>query len=371
MSERTKHIFFFFAGTLIVLFLAGCSSMRSIGKVPSKKQRREFAQYPNFEGKEFHNLYPITDTLLCVDSTRAPLEKKIRKYSKRPKLSQPMPSVKTDLKAAVYDKPTITWLGHSTYLVQSKEITILVDPFLSDFASPLWYINRSIPGSHVFKVKDLPKIDLILITHEHYDHFDYKTMRKLRKKHIPTIVPIGVGTLLKHWGWKSADYQEVYWGDTISIRPDIKITSTPSQHWSGRWVRMKRRMLWTSYVLDIDGYRLFLSGDGGYNKHFKDIGDAYGPFDLAILENGHYNPEWPLNHSFPEQTRHTAQDVQARMVLPVHWGKLAPAYHAWNDPIKELLEHLDELEIPATVPMIGQPYTIGEDPLREVWWDFE
>lgn len=309
--------------------------------------------------------------MLYIDSTRVPLEKKIRKYSKRPKLSQPIPSIKTNLKEASYENLTITWLGHSTYLIQTKEITILVDPFLSNFASPLWYINRTIPGSHVYKVKDLPQVDLILVTHDHYDHFDYKTMRKLRKRHIPTIVPLGVGTLLKHWGWKSRDYQEVYWGDTLTIGPDIQLTSTPAHHWSGRWVRKKRRMFWTSYVLDIDGHRLFLGGDGAYNKHFKDIGDAYGPFDLAILENGHYNLEWTQNHSFPEQTRHTVQELQAQMVLPVHWGKLAPAYHPWNEPIKLLLQFMDEMEIPVTVPQIGQPYTVGDLPLREVWWDFD
>lgn len=371
MTTFAKRMTYAVIYVIAITSLVGCSSIRSIGRFPSKKKRSEFAQRPNFEGKEFFNLYDASDSLIYVDSTRVPLEKKIRKYSKRPKLSQPIPSIKTDLKTATYDKPTVTWLGHSTYLIQSKGFNILVDPFLSDFASPLWYINRTMPGSHVYKVKDLPKIDLILVTHDHYDHFDYKTMRKLRKKHIPTIVPLGVGTLLSYWGWKSSDYKEVYWGDTLTINPDIKITATPTQHWGGRWIKKKRRTLWASYVVDIDGYRLFLGGDGGYNKHFKDIGDAYGPFDLAILENGHYNLEWPKNHSFPEQTAHTAQDLKANMVLPVHWAKLAPAYHVWNEPIKMYLELMDEVGIPVTVPQIGQPYTVEDTPYREVWWDFE
>lgn len=356
----------------VITLIAGCAQVRSIGTFPSKKTRKKFAQYPNHKGKEFYNLYEIYDTLLYVDSTRKPLEKKIRKYYKRLKLSQPMPSVERDLKAdTVFDRPTITWFGHSTYMIQSKGFNILVDPFFCGFASPLWYINRTIPGSNPYKLKDLPPIDLILVTHDHYDHMDYRSMRRLRKKDIQTIVPIGVGIQLKYWGWKSDSFEEMYWGDTITINPDIKVISTPAHHWSGRWIHKKRRILWTSYVLEIDGYRIFLSGDGAYNKHFKDIGDTYGPFDLAILENGQYNLEWPTNHSFPEQTAHTAQDVKAKMILPVHWAKLAPAYHVWNEPIKMFLEFMDEAGIPVTVPRIGEPYTIGDPPKRDVWWDFE
>lgn len=355
---------------LAVVLHAGCSSIRSIGNYSYKKRQVEFAQYPNFRDGVFKNLHDTSDSLLYVDSLRVHIESKLRKFSKRPKLSQAIPSVKTNLRDTVFNKPTIVWFGHSSYMIQSKGFTILVDPVLSDYGSPVWYINRSMPGSHTYKPKDLPPVDLVLITHDHYDHLDCKTIRKLRKSGAHAITPIGVGSLLDYWGWKSERLQEVYWGDTVNIAPDIRIISTPTQHFSGRWLK-KNRTLWTSYVLEIHGYKLFLSGDGGYNKHFKDIGDKYGPFDLAILENGQYNLEWSKNHSFPEQTIHTAQDVKARMVLPVHWARFAAAYHVWNEPIKQLLPLLDKAGIPVTVPRIGQPYTIGDPPMREVWWDFE
>jgi len=294
----------------------------------------------------------------------------MRKFSKRPRVSQPIPSVKSNLKDTLFDRPTIVWFGHSSYLIQSQGFKILVDPVLSDNASPLWYFNRSMPGSHIYKTKDLPPIDMVLITHDHYDHLDCHTMRKLRKTNTHAVVPIGVGSYLKQWRWKPDRYQEVYWGDTVELAPDIRLISTPTQHTSGRFLK-KRLTLWTSYVLEIHGYRLFLGGDGGYNKHFKDIGDQYGPFDLAILENGQYNLDWAKNHSFPEQTVHTAQELNARMVLPVHWGRYAAAYHLWNEPLKELLPLMEEVEIPVTVPRIGEPYTIGDPPKTEVWWDFE
>lgn len=354
-----------------ILFLSACSTIRSVGRYPTKERRAEFAKlYPNFTNDEFKNLYDTSDSLIYVDTSRVCVEVKMRKFSKRPKVSQPIPSVKSNLKDTVFDRPTIVWFGHSSYLIQSQGFNILVDPVLSDNASPLWYFNRSMPGSHIYKTKDLPPIDMVLITHDHYDHLDCHTMRKLRKTNTHVIAPIGVGSYLKQWRWKSNRYREVYWGDSIELAPDIRLISTPTQHTSGRFLK-KRLTLWTSYVLEIHGYRLFLGGDGGYNKHFKDIGNKYGPFDLAILENGQYNLDWAKNHSFPEQTVYTAQELNTRMVMPVHWGRYAAAYHLWNEPIKELLPLMEEVEIPVTVPRIGEPYTIGDPPKTEVWWDFE
>lgn len=355
----------------ILMLLSGCSVVRSVGRYPSKERRAEFTvRYPNFVDGEFKNLYDVTDSLIYVDTTRVSKNVPLRKFSKRPKLSQPMPTVKTHLKDTIFDRPTIVWFGHSSFLIQSLGFNILVDPVLSDNASPLWYFNRSIPGSHIYKVKDMPRIDAILITHDHYDHLDAHAMRLLRRGNARVIAPIGVGSYLKQWRWKPNRYQEVYWGDTVHLAAGIRLISTPTQHTSGRWIK-KRMTLWTSYVLDIHGYRLFLGGDGGYNKHFKDIGNTYGPFDLALLENGQYNIDWARNHSFPEQTARAAQELRAKMVFPIHWARFAAAYHLWNEPLKEILLLMKMIGIPVTAPRIGEPYTVGDPPKVEVWWDFE
>lgn len=369
MSNLRNIITFFYILLGSIFILSSCSVIRSIGKYPPKKRQVEYAQLPNYRDKTFYNLYS-TDTILYLEN-RAPQETKMRKFRKRPKLSQDVPSVKTNLLDTIFPETTIVWFGHSSYLIQSKGFNILVDPVLSGYASPLFYFNRSMPGSHIYKPKDLPPIDLIVITHDHYDHLDCSTLRKYKKKkNTKAVVPLGVGTLLSYWNWKPDRYREVYWGDTIDLDKNIRIISTPAQHRSGRWTK-KDRTLWSSYVLEIHGHRIFIGGDSGYNKHFKDIGDKYGPFDLAILENGQYSTEWPKNHSFPEQTVHTAQELKAKMVLPVHWGRYAAAYHLWNEPIKEILPLMDAIHIPVTVPRIGEPYTIGDPPKREVWWDFE
>lgn len=368
MLKQTQLTIQFITLLAIVFSFSSCSVIRSVGKYPSKKQQAEFALLSNYKDGTFRNFYP-TDTLLYIRD-RVRKEKTNRKFRMRPKLSKEIPSIKTNLIDTSFSQPTLIWFGHSSYLIQSKGYNILVDPVLSDYASPLFYFNRSIRGSHIYKAKDLPPIDMILITHDHYDHLDCHTIRKYRKKETNAIVPLGVGRLLDHWGWKSNKFQEVNWGDSIQIADDIYLVSTPQQHRSGRF-KKKDRTLWTSYVLDIHGCRIFIGGDGGYNKHFKDIGDKYGPFDLAVLENGQYSVEWPKNHSFPEQTIHTAQELKARMVLPVHWGRFAAAYHSWNEPILEFLPLMDEIGIPVTFPRIGEPYTIGDPPKREIWWDFD
>lgn len=367
MFDRKQTITFLVWTLATVVTLSGCSVIRSIGKYPSKEKEAEYALLPNYKERSFQNRYN-TDSIPYIEQ-RVQREK-TRKFRKRPKLSKEIPFVKTNLKDTLFAEPTIVWFGHSSYLIQANGFNILVDPVLSDYASPLWYFNRSMPGSHQYRFKDMPSIDLILITHDHYDHLDCSTIRKFRKKNTRAIVPLGIGSLLTQWGWKTDHFKEVNWGDTIEVDNRVRVISTPTQHRSGRW-KKKGRTLWTSYVLEIGNQRLFLGGDGGYNRHFKDIGDQYGPFDLAVLENGQYSLEWPKNHSFPEQTVHAAQELKAKMVLPVHWSRFAAAYHAWNEPIKELLPLMDAVGIPVTAPRIGEPYTIGTPAKREVWWNFE
>ncbi len=350
------------------LLLAACSAIRSTGRYPSKKQQAVFAQLPNYKDGEFQNLYPRTD--IASRPHRSAFSKERYSRLKKPKLSRAMPSVKVNLKDTVFQAPTIVWFGHSSYLIHSRGFNILVDPVFSGYGSPLWFINRNFDGSNVYTLDDLPAIDLLILTHDHYDHTDYKTVRKLRKTAVKVVTPLGTGRTLDYWGYKPVQFHEVNWGDSLQVAPDILLVSTPAHHFSGR--RNKRRKtLWTSYMLEIHGYRIFLSGDGGYNQHFTDIGNRYGPFDLAILENGQYSSYWPMSHCIPEQTAQVAKNLNAHMVLPVHWAKFSATYHSWNDPVKRLLPCADSLGIPVTVPRIGEPFTVGDIPKRDVWWDFD
>jgi L-ascorbate metabolism protein UlaG (beta-lactamase superfamily) len=365
MKRHSKIVTVLLCGSLLAV---ACSAIRSTGHYPSKRQEAAFANLPNYRDGSFRNLYPRLDT--TPRPHRSGFNKERYGRFVKPKLSQAMPSVKVNLKDTVFAAPTVVWFGHSSYLIQSRGVNLLVDPVLSGYGSPLWFINRNFEGSNVYALDDLPTIDLLLLTHDHYDHTDYKTVRKLRKTNVKVVAPLGMGRTLDFWGYAPRQFREVNWNDSVRIAPDILLVSTPVQHFSGRRNR-RNKTLWTSYVLEIHGYRIFIGGDGGYNRHFADIGRQYGPFDLALLENGQYSMYWTSNHCYPEQTAQAAADLNARMIMPVHWAKFIATYHTWNDPVKRLLPCVDSLGIPATVPRIGEPYTLGDAPKRDLWWNFE
>jgi L-ascorbate metabolism protein UlaG (beta-lactamase superfamily) len=316
----------------------------------------------------------------------------LKEYRNRPKDTappRPLPSVRTDLGALSSNHPVIVWFGHSSYLVKVKGFHILVDPVFSGNASPVSFFARAFPGADVYGVKDMPPIDLLLLTHDHYDHLDYKTVLELAPgvRHICT--SLGVGSHLEYWGIPAEKITELDWGESWSSG-HLTLTATPARHFSGRTVK-RGQTLWSSFVLKIagatdggnqgmpgaagggnegmPGYSLFLGGDSGYETHFKDIGREYGPFDIAILECGQYGVNWPYIHMMPEQTLAAAMDLGAKHLLPVHWGKFTLSLHPWNEPIRRLTAAAAGHALPLTTPRIGEPVILGKSYPQERWWD--
>jgi L-ascorbate metabolism protein UlaG (beta-lactamase superfamily) len=229
---------------------------------------------------------------------------------------------------------------------------------------------RAFKGSTPYQVADLPPIDVLIISHDHYDHLDYETIRQLRDRVKRVIVPMGVGSHFLAWGYPPHIITELYWDQAMRVSDRLTITATPARHFSNRSFA-NNKTLWASYVIQVDDYRLFYSGDGGYGRHFKRIGRKYGPFDLAMMECGQYNVNWSSSHMFPAQTARAAADLQVRTLLPVHWGKFRESFHPWNEPIRLLLPAADSLHVPVTVPRIGEPYTVGDPVKNTGWWDFD
>ncbi len=283
--------------------------------------------------------------------------------------SRPVPTVRTDLRAAAPAAPTIVWFGHSSYLIRAAGLNILVDPVFSGAASPFAFAVKAYPGADAYGVADLPPIDVLVLTHDHYDHLDYATLLELRGKVGRVVMPLGVGGHLRAWSFAPELLTELNWHESTELAPGVRLTATPAQHMSGRLAQ--RQTLWASYVLELPGARLFLGGDSGYGPHFRAIGEQYGPFDLALLENGQYNLHWHPIHTLPEETLQAARDLGAATLLPVHWAKFTLAYHPWNEPIRRLLAAADAAGQPVTVPRIGEPYTLGQPVLREAWWAFD
>lgn len=343
--------------------------MKILGKAPSAAQARQFAALPNFEGGKFQNPGGVRFSV-----GDAPMGKLLRGYLNRPKTSRPsrpLPWVATNLRApGPFARPTLTWFGHSSYLIKYQTLNILVDPVFSGSASPVPGSVRAFAGSNGYGVADLPPIDVLVLTHDHYDHLDYATVAALRPQVARVVTGLGVGAHLRHWGYAADQITELNWHDTAAPLPGVQLTAVPAQHMSGR-AFSPQNTLWAAFVLQLGPYRLYLGGDSGYGPHFQEIGARYGPFDLALLENGQYDELWHPIHTLPEETAQAARDLRAAVLWPVHWAKFTLAYHAWNEPIERLLPAARALAMPVTVPRIGEPYAVGDPVRQEPWWELE
>ena len=213
----------------------------------------------------------------------------------------------------------------------------------------------------------LPPIAAVLISHDHYDHLDYQTIRKIKDKVGHFYVPLGVGVHLRHWGVAPARITEMNWGDSAKL-PGLTLHCTPSRHFSGRGLTNRNSTLWCSWVMQTATKRVFYTGDGGYGPHFAAIGAAYGPFDLALVECGQYNEGWAEIHMRPEQSVQAARDVRATVMLPVHWGAFTEALHPWNEPVKRATAEAARLGQVITTPHLGEPVTLGAALPKEQWW---
>lgn len=359
----TTLIFVAFIATGIYIFM----QQKVFGKDPSGDRLARIEKSPNYKAGSFQNL-SVTEVM----PKEASYWGMFKDFLNKPKTVEPereIPSVKTDLKNLVADKPTIVWFGHSSYLIKSKNTNILVDPVFSGSASPVSFFGKAFKGADAYEVEDFPNIDMLVLSHDHYDHLDYVTISKLIPKVKKFYTALGVGAHLEHWGVKPENIVEFDWWESQKVADNLTITSTPARHFSGRGFT-RGKTLWSSFVLNIDGYNIFIGGDSGYDYHFKTIGEKFGPFDIALLENGQYGKDWPLIHTSPEETAKVAEELKTKVLMPVHWAKFALGYHSWNEPINRLTKSLAHSDIKLTTPIIGEPVVLDSIYPQKVWWNF-
>ncbi|PZR24617.1 MAG: MBL fold metallo-hydrolase [Citrobacter freundii] len=330
-----------------------------------KRQWRKPAESDHFSKGKFHNLIPTA--MLAKDKSFGSV---LMDRFKRPDTAFPstvLPSLKTDLKQFSPDTPAVIWFGHSSYLLIYNGVRILVDPVFSGHASPLPGMIKAFRGADVYMPADFPSIDYLIITHNHYDHLDKKTIAQLLPKVRRVYTSLGVGKYLPLHA-SDIPVTEMDWWETQQLQEGISLTATPARHFSGRGL-VQNESLWSSFVLQFFDHRLYLGGDSGYGPHFKKIGDMFGPFDLALLECGQYNLSWHDIHLLPEETAQAAVDLQTRVLMPVHWAKFALANHPWNEPPGRLLLKSKELNVKVTTPMIGEPVIVGKEYPETRWWE--
>ncbi|MET3980051.1 L-ascorbate metabolism protein UlaG (beta-lactamase superfamily) [Mucilaginibacter sp. UYP25] len=355
-----------FTFVLLLMVNAGCGLVKSVGKNPQGESLAGLDTLPNFKNGAFENIAELSDSTVKRN-------KLLLLFHNRSKITRPshaLPWVKTDLKALASPAPTIVWFGHSSLLIKTGQGNILIDPIFNNHAGPIPGVVRAFKGTTNYHAEDMPPIDVLIISHDHYDHLDYNTLKKLKSRIKMAIVPKGVGADLVYWGYDPKKIMELNWNQSVTLPNGLKVTATPAQHRSNRTYTKANKTLWASYVIQADCYRLFYSGDSGYGPLFKQIGEQYGPFDIALLECGQYSPNWPWAHLPLGQAAQAAVDLRAGLLQPIHWAKFEASDHAWNAPIKKLLPAADKLGIQVNVPRIGEPYTLGDPPKRAVWWDF-
>jgi L-ascorbate metabolism protein UlaG (beta-lactamase superfamily) len=257
----------------------------------------------------------------------------------------------------------LTWNGHSTTLLQVDGVRILLDPLFVDNLSPVPLVKmRRFQKESPLNADIIPRVDIVALSHDHYDHMDRQALLDLAPKTSLFLAPLGVGKRLVDWGIDAGKVREYSWWGADSMRTlngqEIHFAVTPTRHNSGRSVSDRNTTLFGSWVFWTDRHRIFYSGDGSYGPHFAQVGAHYGPFDLAIVECGQYNPRWARSHMFPEETVQTALDVKAAVLLPVHWGAFSLSPHDWQDPPRRVKAAYEKLpagrDLHLLMPEVGE-----------------
>lgn len=358
----------FLVSSLVVLCAAGVSACAyiypTVGQLPDPQQlqgapqyrdggfRNEVASPPRPEGFAF--------ILAMIRGRSEPRE--------RPAPPVPLPSVKTDLAALPREQDIVVWLGHSSYFVQLGGKRLLIDPVFSKYAAPLPWMVRAFEGSSPYTLDDLPVVDAVLITHDHYDHLDYATMKALEPRTGLVITGLGNGAHLRHWGYAPAKIREMNWHSSVALEPGLQVHVLPAQHYSGRFMK-RNQSLWASFALEAPQRRLYFSGDTGFGPHFADIGKRFERFDFVALDGGQYNVKWADIHMTPEEASRAAELLDARTLLNGHAGRFTLARHAWDEPFERALAASEGKRYRLLTPRIGEPIRLHDpDQSFAPWW---
>lgn len=282
--------------------------------------------------------------------------------------SAPLPTIKNNLKKLDLAQDTVVWLGHSSFFIVFAGRRILLDPVLSPYAAPVSFSTQAFDGTNLYTLDDLPPIDVLLITHDHWDHLDYATVAALRDKVRQAFVPLGVGAHLERWGYPEAMVQEGDWYDSLALDTTTTLHLIPARHYSGRLLT-RNRTLWAGFVLESANRRLLFSGDTGYGPHFKELAQRFGRFDLVALDMGQYDPRWPYIHMTPEEAAQAAEDLHAKTLLPAHVGRFTIARHAWHEPFERIRAASQHRNYRLLMPLIGQSLKLDQpEPSFDPWW---
>lgn len=338
------------------------------GRLPAGARLERILASPHYYDGQFQNLEPIDQTVKGGEAKA--MAEFLFGSSDGLKPAERIRSKKSSLQSLPLERDCVVWMGHSSVYMHLGGYRILIDPVFSSYASPVFFVNRAFDGSNVYSAADIPPIDVLVISHDHWDHLDYPSVMALKEKTAHIVCPLGVGEYFEQWGFDMSRVHEEDWYTQISVAEHLEIHVLPSQHFSGRMLK-RNQTQWAGFAFITPDCRVFFSGDGGYGRHFRQIGEALGPFDLAIMENGQYNERWARIHMMPEEAAQAAADVQAQAVLSVHNGKFALSRHPWDEPYRRLAAASAGKPYRLATPEIGEAVYIGRtDQTFAPWWEY-
>ncbi|MCF8254762.1 MAG: MBL fold metallo-hydrolase [Bacteroidia bacterium] len=338
------------------------------GEMPSGNRLKRIEQSPNYRNGSFQNQHETPD--LSEDATYYSVLKEFMFTKHQRKIpTDTVPSQKINLSTILPDEQILVWFGHSSYYMQIDGKKILMDPVLSGAASPIAFTTKAFIGTNNYSVSDLPDIDYLFLSHDHWDHIDYETLIALQPRVKQIITGLGTGAHLEKWGYSASQIIENDWYDSVDLDSGFHVTILPARHFSGRGIK-RNKALWVSFALQTPTLKIYLGGDSGYDTHFAEIGEKHGPFDLAILENGQYDKSWKYIHMMPNEVLQASKDLKAKRLFPVHSSKFSLANHAWDEPLKRITE-LNKLEkLNLITPRIGEKVNLLDSTQTfTFWWE--
>lgn len=355
--------------TAILIALWSTDWTAALGSTPGGPRLDRIRSSPQWSGEEeiFVNAEPTTVMLpgktgeVILDSLSKP--------------DDSVPSRTLPVARPSFDVPPagglrLTWLGHSTTVVEIDDVRILLDPVFSERTSPSTLVGPARFHPLPIEPGALPAIDAVVISHDHYDHLDMRAVRELTAStEAVFLVPLGVGAHLERWGVPAERIRELDWWDETQIG-EVTVAATPARHFSGRGVLDRFSTLWASWTLIGPRHRVFFSGDTGPFGGFKDISDKYGPFDIAMIEIGAADPNWPQIHMGPEAAVEAFETMDAHLLVPIHWSTFDLGMHGWTEPIRAFVTAAEKGGVRWAAPMPGGAIEPGVREPREPWWKF-
>ena len=344
--------------------------MKSLGKRADGLRLERMQSSRMWVGDAFRNVHPILRGLRDP-AARPPTISEFLCGGERRVPPKPLPSL--DPREAWRRKPDtglrVTWLGHSTVMIEIDGVRVLTDPVWGPRASPSRLLGPKRFQPVPVALRSLPPVDLVIVSHDHYDHLDYPTIRELAKLDVPFVTSLGVGAHLEAWGVEPKRITELDWWESCALpKGELSVTAGPSQHFSGRGLQDRNATLWSSMTIRTPRHAVFFSGDTGLTTEYARIGERLGPFDLVMLEVGAFHPSWGDIHLGPENALEAHRLLGGGAFLPVHWGTFALAMHAWDQPVERLLELGPKQGANLLMPRLGEPVEPAHAHELAPWW---